>query len=107
VRLDVPGVKTDDIDVQLSGNDLVISGEKREETEERGEEYFHCERRYGSFRRIIELPPTADVDHVSAECADGVLTISVPKQETAKPRRVMIESKPKKEAGRQVPVGAR
>lgn len=92
LRAEVPGIKPDDIDVTVSGERLIISGEKTEQHEEKQEHYHHCERRFGMFERSIELPASADLDRVSAEHANGVLTIHVPKLETAKPKRVEIAS---------------
>lgn len=93
LRAEVPGINPDDIDITVSGDRLIISGEKSEEREEKEEHYYHCERRFGSFERSIELPSTADLEKVSADHANGVLTIHVPKHETAKPKRVQIASK--------------
>jgi HSP20 family protein len=91
IRAEVPGMDADDIDINVSGNILTISGEKREERESREENYYHVERRHGSFRRSIELPDSADLDKVEAEQKNGVLTIHVAKQPTATSKHISIK----------------
>ncbi len=91
VKADVPGVSKDDIDVTVDNNQLIISGEKKHEEEEKGKNYYHMERRYGSFRRVFALPSTADTDNVKASYENGVLTVSIPKTEVAKGKKVKIE----------------
>jgi HSP20 family protein len=91
IRAEVPGIDPDGIDVNVSGNVLTISGEKREEKESREENYYHSERRHGTFRRSIELPDTADLDKIEAEQKNGVLTIRVAKQPTAKSKHISIK----------------
>jgi HSP20 family protein len=91
VRAELPGLEPGDVDIQLSGNVLTISGEKKESCEQKGEDYFHCERRFGSFRRSFELPSSADLDKVNAEFKNGVLNITVAKTAEAKPRKVSVK----------------
>jgi HSP20 family protein len=93
VKADVPGVVTDDIDITVDNNQLIISGEKKQETEEKEKNYYHMERRYGSFRRVFGLPSTADTDKIKAGYDNGVLTVTIPKAEVAKGRKVEIERK--------------
>jgi HSP20 family protein len=104
IHAELPGLDPENVQVNVSGNELIISGEKSEEKDEKSEEYCLCERRFGSFRRVIELPTTADLEKVSAEFTNGVLHVTVPKTEAARPRQIQIEAKPKKQ-GREVPVG--
>ena len=92
IRAEVPGIDPKDIDVTISGNMLTLSGEKKETSEHKGESYFHSERRYGSFRRCIELPTTVDPDRVTAEHANGVLTIHVGKVPSATPKRITVKT---------------
>jgi len=66
VRAEVPGIDPKDIDVRISGNTLTLSGEKQESQEREDENYFHCERSFGSFRRMVTLPTAVDVDKVDA-----------------------------------------
>ena len=91
VTASVPGMKPDDLDITISDNVLTIKGEyKADETIE--EERYHIrERRYGSFGRSITLPVTVNADEVSANYEDGVLTLTVPKAEEVKPRRIEVK----------------
>lgn len=93
IRAEVPGISPDEIELTVSGDRLIISGEKSEQHEEKEEHYYHAERRFGAFERSIDLPSIADLEKVRAEHANGVLTIHVPKHETAKPKRVEIQAK--------------
>ena len=92
VKAEVPGVSIEDIDISIDGNNLVISGEKKQESEEQGRNYYRAERSYGSFRRSFVLPPGADVENVKASSKDGVLSIVVPKGDDRKSRKVEIEA---------------
>lgn len=93
VRAEVPGVDPKDIDISVSGNILTVSGEKKETTEQKGESWHHTERRFGSFRRSMQLPAYADAEKVSAEHAHGVLMIRLEKSQAAKPKRIEVKSK--------------
>lgn len=93
LRLDVPGMKADEIDIQVSGNTIRISGEHKEEKEEKGRTFHRVERRSGSFSRALTLPAAVKEDKVSAECKDGVLTIILPKTEVAKTQKVKVIAK--------------
>ncbi len=91
-QVDLPGIRESDVDISITGNRLNISG-KREQTQEQTEandNYYVSERSYGAFTRSFTLPQGADLDHVQAELKDGVLTITVPKQEQAQPRKIML-----------------
>jgi len=92
VKAELPGMKADDIDIQVQGNVLTISGEKKESKEDKDENYYHAERHYGSFRREVTLSSEVDVDHIKAEYKDGVLTITLPKTEQAKPKKISVKS---------------
>jgi HSP20 family protein len=91
VKAELPGMKTEDIDISVQGNVLTISGQKRESQEDRGENYYRTERRYGSFRRDLTLPAPVDVGKVEATHEDGVLKIVLPKTEEAKPRKIKVQ----------------
>jgi HSP20 family protein len=91
VRLDLPGVDRDSVDVQLTGDTLVIRGERRFERRE-GEGYIHLERPFGTFQRSFNLAVPVQSDKVSASYKDGVLTVSLPKQEVVKPRKIQVQS---------------
>jgi HSP20 family protein len=88
VEADLPGVRQDQVNVEVSGGDLVISGEVA--SRERAGVLRRAGRRQGRFEYRMMLPADADPDKVSASLADGVLAVRVPKAETAKPRRIEI-----------------
>jgi HSP20 family protein len=79
ISAELPGMDEKDIEVSLSRDVLTISGEKREKEERKGENYYHMERSYGSFRRSIPLPCEIDGDKAEAAFKKGVLTITLPK----------------------------
>ena len=95
VKAELPGIDPDDLDISVSGDVLTISGQKREENEERREGYYHSERRFGSFRRNIPLPVAVNQDDISAEYERGVLRINLPKSEKAVAKRIPVSSKGK------------
>jgi len=91
VKAEVPGCQADDIDISVRGDVLTISGEKKQKEERKEKGYYHSERYYGSFRRDLHLPDDVDPEKVEAECKNGVLTITLPKAETAKPVKVKVK----------------
>jgi HSP20 family protein len=91
VRMDVPGVTAKDIDIQINGNVLTVSGERKEEKEEKGKTFHRIERRYGNFLRSVTLPCTVAESEVAAEYHDGVLTVKLPKTEESKPHKVKVK----------------
>jgi HSP20 family protein len=91
VTLDVPGVERDGIDVQLTADALTIRGERKAERKE-GESYVHLERPFGTFQRSFTIGVPVQADRVSANYRDGVLTVTLPKAETLKPRKVEIQT---------------
>jgi HSP20 family protein len=97
VKLDIPGFKADEIDIEVHGTMLRISGEhkeeKKEEKEEKGKTYHRVERRQGSFSRTVSLPCAVNEEKIKAECHDGVLTISLPKSESERGRKIKVQSK--------------
>jgi HSP20 family protein len=92
VKVEVPGVKPDDINLSVTGNTLVISGEKKESQERKGDGFYHTERRFGSFRRNVMLPPGVDGDKVTADYAQGVLTVRLEKSPEAMPRKILVKA---------------
>ena len=92
VKAELPGMKADDINISVQGNTLSITGEKREEAEEKKDGYYRSERRFGSFRRDMVLPGDVAAGKVDAAYKDGVLTITLPKTEQAKAKTVKIKS---------------
>jgi HSP20 family protein len=77
-KIDLPGMKKEDVKVDVTDGQLAISGERKREAEEKGEEFYRCEREYGSFYRSVPLPEGAKIDDVKATFTDGVLEVSVP-----------------------------
>jgi HSP20 family protein len=102
IKAELPGIAAKDLDITLSGRMLSISGQKREKSEQKDENFYHCERRFGSFRRVIELPEGIDPEKVTAEAENGVVTIHVARKPGAKPRPIEIKSAT---APRNVPIG--
>jgi len=92
VKAELPGMKSEDIEISVLNNTLTLSGEKKESQEEKGKGYYHVERRYGKFRRDIPLPTSVDADRVEAKFKDGVLTVTLPKTEQAKPKRIEVKT---------------
>lgn len=79
ISVELPGVAEKDIAVDLHGDQLTVTGEKRAEREETGKDYYFSERSFGKFRRSFRLPADADAARISATHKDGVLTIAIPK----------------------------
>ena len=92
VTMDVPGLKPDQIDIQVRGNLLTITGNKEEEKEEKGKEFHRVERRRGSFTRSVTLPCDVVGSKASAEYKDGVLTLTLPKTEPVRSEKITIKS---------------
>lgn len=92
VRAELPGMKQEDIDVSATGTTITISGE-RMEPEVPDRDYHVCESCYGPFSRTVTLPSTADTSKVEASYSDGVLEITVPKSEAAKPKKIEVKSR--------------
>lgn len=91
VVTEMPGLKRDNIEIDVENNVLTIRGEKREERTEGEQGRWHlAERRYGTFSRSFVLPRDVDAENIQASFADGVLTVSVPKSEKARRRRIEI-----------------
>ena len=92
VKVDLPGINPDEVDIQIDNNTLTIRGQRSDEKEEKNEEkQFHRVERYrGSFARSVVLPNSINEDETAAEFKDGVLKILIPKSEEAKPRKISI-----------------
>lgn len=93
VRMDVPGIQPEEIEVEVTGNTLLITGERKEEKEEKGRTYHRIERSSGSFSRSMTLPCEVDSDQVEAQCDNGVLTITLPKSNLSKPHKITVKPK--------------
>ena len=90
LKLEVPGMKLEDVDVQIENNTLTVRGERKFEKEEKEENFHRIERSYGSFFRSFALPNTVDPSKVDANYDAGVLRISLKKREEAKPKQVKV-----------------
>jgi HSP20 family protein len=91
LKLEVPGIKQEDLDVRVENQTLTVKGERKFEANEKEENFHRIERRYGSFTRSFTLPQTVDAGAVKAGYEHGVLTISLAKKEAAKPKQVRVE----------------
>ena len=90
MKLEVPGIKQDNLDVRVENNTLTVKGERKFESEEKEENFHRIERRYGSFVRSFAVPQTMDTEGVAANYDAGVLTITLNKKAEAKPKQVKI-----------------
>ena len=91
ITAELPGVKKNDVTIELENGVLTVHGEKKSEREEKKERRHWVERSYGSFTRSLTLPSDALADRVDASFADGILTVTIPKSEAAKPRTIAIK----------------
>jgi HSP20 family protein len=92
VRAEVPGVKNEDIKVDVENNILTLHGERKLDHEDKKDHYHRVERFYGSFTRQFMLPRTVDAEHIDAQLKDGVLTVRLPKKAEVKPRSISVKS---------------
>jgi HSP20 family protein len=90
LRGDLPGMTEDDVDIEIKDNVLTVSGERKAESEEKGEGYHRVERSFGSFSRSLTLPQGIDPEKIEAGFENGVLEVRIPKPSEAKPTRVQI-----------------
>jgi HSP20 family protein len=90
LRADLPGVREEDVNIELEDSVLTISGERKSEHEEREEGYYRVERAFGRFSRSLTLPKGVDPEAVSAAFDAGVLEVRIPKPEERKPRKIAI-----------------
>jgi HSP20 family protein len=91
VRLDLPGFKSEDINVQLNNNVLTVSGQRVEEKKKETATYHRMERRVGEFSRSVTLPAQVDDEKVDAQCRDGVLTVVMQKTADAKSHQIKVK----------------
>jgi HSP20 family protein len=92
ISAELPGMDEDDVQLSISGDALVISGEKREDKQTEGKDYYYAERSYGTFRRTVPLPSDIDQERASAVFERGVLTVTMPKTQ-GHPQRKRIPIK--------------
>lgn len=90
LRAELPGVRSEDLDIQATANTLSLAGERKIPEEDRGTRYHRREREAGRFSRVVSLPGEINPDQVEAGLVNGVLTVVVPKAEAAKPRHISV-----------------
>ena len=90
LKIEVPGISEEDIDIRIENNTLTVHGERKFEKEEKEENYRRLERRYGSFTRTFTLPNAVDQESVQADYEKGVLKIKLAKKEEAKPKQIKV-----------------
>jgi HSP20 family protein len=90
IQADLPGVQMKDLEVNITGSRLTVSGRREEEQRREDDRYYVYERSYGTFSRSFVLPEGADMDKVKADLKDGVLQICVPKRAEVQPRRIEV-----------------
>jgi HSP20 family protein len=90
LKLEVPGLSEDDLNVSVENNTLTVQGERKFEKEEKEENFHRIERRYGSFVRTFKLPNTVDAEKVDASYDKGILKITLAKRAEAKPRQIKV-----------------
>jgi HSP20 family protein len=91
VRAELPGLKASDLDIQVTGRSLTLSGERKIPSEGENARYHRRERDSGQFSRIIGLPGDIDAERVEAKMVNGLLTVTVPKSAEAQPRRIAVQ----------------
>jgi HSP20 family protein len=89
---ELPGVEAEDVKISLENNLLTIRGEKRQKAEETNERVHRYERSYGAFERTFALPTTVDPEKIAADYANGLLTVTIPKAERARPREIPVKT---------------
>jgi HSP20 family protein len=90
LKMDVPDISLKDVEIRMENDTLTVKGERKFE-QPQGKGYHRIERSYGTFARSFTLPNTVDSEHVRADYKHGVLTITLPKKEVAKPRTIRVE----------------
>jgi HSP20 family protein len=93
VKMELPGVNKEDVKISLESNILTIRGEKKQEKEEKSKNLHRVERSYGSFQRSFTLPTSVKSDKIDAYYKDGVLSVTLPKVEEAKPKQIEVKVK--------------
>jgi HSP20 family protein len=91
MKVDIPGLESKDLNVQVHGNTVTVSGQRQEEKESKDKTFYRMERRQGSFSRSINLPCNINEDEVAAEYVNGVLTLTLPKAESSKAKKISVK----------------
>lgn len=98
VKAELPGMKEEDIDISVVGNTLTIKGERNAESKIEEDNYYYCERSYGSFSRSIDIPSNVNAQKIEANYEDGILEVSLPKTPEVKPKKISVSAKKKAKA---------
>lgn len=93
LKADLPDINLKDIDVRVENQTLTLAGERKFEHRDEKQGFHRIERSYGNFMRSFAVPNTFDTDHIAAQYQNGVLTVTLPKKEAAKPRQIKVEVK--------------
>ncbi|MDF2439029.1 MAG: hypothetical protein JWN98_13 [Abditibacteriota bacterium] len=91
LQAELPGMKKDDIDIQLTGDTLTLRGERKLQSAQRGEHFHRIERQYGAWQRTFQIETPIDASRVAASYDQGVLTVRLPKQDAIQPRQIAIQ----------------
>ncbi len=91
LKLEVPGIRKEDLDIRVEGRTLTVKGERKFENEEKEENFHRIERRFGSFVRSFTLPNTVDLENIDATTTEGVLTLTLTKKPEAKPKQIQVK----------------
>ncbi len=91
VKAELPGIDAKDVDVSITGDRLIIKGEKQQEKEEKEENRYRSERYYGTYQRVIDLPTLVEEDKTEATYKKGILTITLPKVEKVKKKQIKVK----------------
>ena len=107
LKLEVPGIRKEDLNINVEGRNLTVRGERKFESDEKEENFRRIERRFGSFTRTFTLPQMVDTESIDATSTDGVLNISLAKKPEAKPKQIEVKvGGPQTGAGKQVEANA-
>lgn len=96
VKAALPGLKPEDVNIDITGETLEIKGERKAEQEIKKDDYLYQERRYGAYSRSVVLPSGLKTDKAEATMEDGILTLTIPKVEEVKPKKISVKAKEKK-----------
>jgi HSP20 family protein len=91
LKAELPDLKREDIDIRVENNALTLSGQKKAEQEVNEDRYHRIERTFGHFSRTFSLPPTVDTGRIAAEYKNGVLTVTLPRREDARPKQIQVQ----------------
>ncbi len=92
IEVDLPGVQPADLTVEMRGQELWLTGERKQQKEEKGKTYHRIEQEYGRFERVIPLAAPVDENKIKAQYHDGILKIMVPKSEAQRPKRITVST---------------